>query len=93
MSPGLASSGEYDISYTDQDGKEHFVEVKTGDIGMFFLSKGELEFAKKHPDNYEVHIIYDLDKEMPKTAALPHRFWENEKFHCEPLVEKYEVRY
>ncbi|MBD5115169.1 MAG: DUF3883 domain-containing protein [Ruminococcaceae bacterium] len=85
---GLSVSGEYDISYKDKNGNEKYVEVKTGDASSFFMSPGELQFAKEHAEQYELYIVYNIDAKNPKYIKLPKMFWSDKKFRRNDIVEK-----
>ncbi|MCL2663329.1 MAG: DUF3883 domain-containing protein [Oscillospiraceae bacterium] len=93
LKPGQAVSGDYDLSYIDELGDEYFVEVKTGDGMSFIITPGELEFAKKHPENYKLFLVYNLDKSPPNYTELPARFWEDKKFRRNDIVEKIEFSF
>ena len=52
----------YDYSYTTNDGKEIYVEVKStkqelGDNILFYMSANEYYFMKAHEDNYYIFFI------------------------------------
>lgn len=90
LKPGQASSGDYDLSYNDLEGIERFVEVKSSDGGMFFITSRELEFAKNNPDKYKVFLVF-IDQANPEDSQykeLPYRFWENDKFALHEIIEK-----
>lgn len=93
LKPGQAISGDYDISYKDSEEKEYFVEVKTGSKSMFYMTPGELQFAKDHPDSYRVYYVYDIESNPPKYSILPDKFWENSKFQMTEIVEKIEITF
>lgn len=93
LKPGQAVSGDYDISYKDENGKIYFVEVKTGNANSFFITPGELAFAKQHPDQYKLYLVSEIDTGQPKYEELPKRFWEDEKFRLKVIVEKIEVEF
>lgn len=93
LKPGQAISGDYDVSYKDAEGNEVFVEVKTGSKNMFYMTPGELQFAKKHSDSYKVYYVYDIENDSPKYAILPDKFWENIKFRMTEIVEKIEITF
>ena len=93
LKPGQAVSGDYDISYKDSEEKEYFVEVKTGSKSMFYMTPGELQFAKNHPDSYRVYYVYDIESNPPKYSILPDKFWENSKFQMTEIIEKIEITF
>lgn len=93
LKPGQASSGEYDLSYKDENGNEIFVEVKTCDGKSFIITSGELEFAKKYSENFVIYIVMIADNKKPITRKLPCNFWVNENFRVEKIVEKFEVSF
>lgn len=91
LKPGQAKSGEYDISYKDKISKEHFVEVKTSNSGKsFFITVGELDFAKKHPDQFEIILVTNLDNEIPDISVLPKRFWTDKRFRKTEIIKDIE---
>ena len=90
LTAGQASSGDYDIAYIDEEKNTHFVEVKTGSKQSFIISQKELEFAMKHSDRYELFLVYNVDSETPEFIKLPERFWENEKFRRNDIIERIE---
>lgn len=92
LKPGQASSGDYDISYRGDDDNEIFVEVKTGERNMFYMSPGELKWAKEHSLHYYVYYVYDIHTN-PKYVVLPQRFWEDvDKYQMREIVEKIEFK-
>jgi hypothetical protein len=79
----------YDIWYSDEDGKKHYVEVKgsTSEHIEFVLTKNELEFAERcvadgRADEYEIWYVRIIDK----TPSVPYKLGnilmlgENESF-------------
>lgn len=97
LKPGQAVSGDYDISYKDEKGKEYFVEVKTSNSGqIFYMSPDELEFAKNNSDKYKLFFVYDIDSDNPEESKyyeLPLCFWENEKYRKKEIIEKIEFNF
>lgn len=92
LKPGQASSGDYDIAYKGDDNHEIYVEVKTGERNMFYMSPGELEWAKKHSSSYYVYYVYDIHTK-PKYVILPQKFWEDgDKFQMREIIEKIEFK-
>lgn len=92
LKPGQAISGEYDISYKDESGIEFYVEVKTGDGHSFIMSPGELNFAKEHPKEFKLFLVYDIDNN-PQYRELPMKFWESNKFRKAEIVERIEFEF
>lgn len=88
IKPGQAISGEYDLSYIDENGTEYFVEVKTGDGKSFMISPGELEFAMKNADRYKLYLVYNVDTAEPDYRELPAKFWEDARFRKKEIVER-----
>nr|WIF88293.1 DUF3883 domain-containing protein [Acholeplasma laidlawii] len=95
LKPGQASSGNYDLSYFDSDGIERFVEVKSSDGGMFYITPRELKFAKNNSDKYKVFLVFinKLNPELSQYKELPFRFWENNKFALHEIVEKIQCKF
>ena len=79
-----------DNYYTDENGVEYYVEVKTGDGKSFIISPGELQFAKKNPDRYKLFLVYNIDKEVPDYTILPSKFWEDNRFRKTEVIERIE---
>lgn len=100
LKPGQAVSGKYDLSYTDSDGDEIMVEVKTGERGVFYMSPGELEFAENayndglaSKSTYKLIYVYDIDAPVPKYEVLPDAFWLKSEYHRRDIVEKIEFSF
>lgn len=100
LKPGQAVSGKYDLSYTDSDGDEIMVEVKTGERGVFYMSPGELEFAENayndglaSKSTYKLIYVYDIDAPVPKYEVLPDAFWLKSAYHRRDIVEKIEFSF
>lgn len=93
LKPGQAESGQYDISYKDPDGKIYFVEVKAGNNHRFFISPGELDFAKKNAGRFKLFIVYNLKRETPDFTEIPSKFWDNPKFHKTEIIETIEYKF
>ena len=93
IKPGQAISGEYDISYIDNDGTEYFVEVKTGDGKSFIISPAELEFAKENADRYKLFLVFNIDDEEPAYIELPARFWDNPQYRRKEIIERIEFEF
>ncbi|OCB02769.1 hypothetical protein BBC27_11495 [Acidithiobacillus ferrivorans] len=63
----------YDILSFDVAGRERFIEVKTTTFGKetpFFISRGELSFAKEYEDGFHIYRLFDFRRE-PKLFDLP----------------------
>ena len=94
LKAGQAESRGYDIEYTDiKLNKTVFVEVKTGESNSFYISPNELEFAKKHSDQYVVYVVYDVDTDTPRYEIIDEKFWNNDKYKLKEIVEKYQVKF
>jgi len=53
----------YDILSFSQDGRERHIEVKSTALGAqtpFYISSAELEFARCHPQSFELYRVYDV---------------------------------
>lgn len=62
----------YDILSFDATGRERFIEVKTTAFGKetpFFVSRGELRFAKEYEDVFHLYRLFDFRRE-PKLFDL-----------------------
>lgn len=94
LKPGQAQSGEYDVSYIDEQGEEYFVEVKTTQgKNQFYMSPGELRFAKDHYEHYRLFLVSITDNQNPTYCVLSQSFWENERFRMKEIVEKIEFTF
>lgn len=54
----------YDVLSFSEGGAELYIEVKATTLGEetpFYLSAGELSFARDHVGRYEIHRLYNLD--------------------------------
>ncbi|MDO5320066.1 MAG: DUF3883 domain-containing protein [bacterium] len=60
---GKSDRLHYDISYV-KGGKTYYVEVKACDSGEFFISDGELAFARKSSETYRLALVYLRSKEI-----------------------------
>ncbi len=63
----------YDILSFDPDGREKFIEVKTTAFGKetpFFISRGEIQFAENHAEQFHLYRLFEFRK-APKFFALP----------------------
>jgi len=76
----------YDIKYKNEAGEWKYVEVKKYSNQMFYLSKGEKEFAEENKDNYEIFLVGD---DIYKIDNID--FTDSSKLTLE--VEKYKVYY
>lgn len=93
IKPGQATSGEYDISYIDENGTEYYVEVKTSDGNFFIISPGELRYAEENSDRYKLFLVYDVDAKQPSCVELPKKFWDDPKFKKKEIVERIEFQF
>ena len=79
--------------YTDEDGRKHYVEVKssTAENVEFVLTKNELEFAEHNASEYEIWYVRIVDKqptipyELGNLLSLGEEetFFNNSKFSVE----------
>lgn len=63
----------YDILSFDVTGRERFIEVKTTAFGKetpFFISRGELRFAKEYEGGFHIYRLFDFRRE-PRLFDLP----------------------
>jgi hypothetical protein len=63
----------FDILSFEANGKEPFIEVKTTAFGKetpFFITRGEVAFAKEHDDQFQLYRLFDFRRE-PRMFALP----------------------
>lgn len=53
----------FDILSFENTGKEKYIEVKTTNLDIstnFYMSKNELDFSKKHDDDFSLYRVYDF---------------------------------
>jgi len=63
----------YDIRSFEADGRERYIEVKTTAFAKetpFFISRGEIQFANDHEEQFHLYRLYDFRK-SPKLFDLP----------------------
>jgi hypothetical protein len=63
----------FDILSFDANGKERYIEVKTTAFSKetpFFISRGEIQFAKDYADQFHLYRLYEFRK-SPKLFDLP----------------------
>jgi hypothetical protein len=88
-----ASQGDglgYDILSFDSNGRERYIEVKTTAFAKetpFFISRGEVQFAKDHCEQFHLYRLYEFRK-APRLFDLPgsvenHCFINPISFVCE----------
>jgi hypothetical protein len=73
VSTARGDGAGYDILSFDVTGRERFIEVKTTAFGKetpFFISRGELTFAKDFKDGFHIYRLFDFRRE-PKLFDLP----------------------
>ena len=83
----------YDIWYSDENGKKHYVEVKgsTSENVEFVLTKNELESAELYAEEYEIWYVRIVDKQPTVPYELGNllllgeeeTFFNNSKFAVE----------
>lgn len=62
----------YDILSFEPDGRERYIEVKTTAFAKetpFFISRGEVQFAKDHEEQFHLYRLYEFRK-SPKLFDL-----------------------
>ncbi|MGC1377770.1 MAG: DUF3883 domain-containing protein [Anaerolineales bacterium] len=62
----------YDILSFESDGRERYIEVKTTAFAKetpFFISRGEIQFAKNYEDQFHLYRLYEFRK-SPKLFDL-----------------------
>ena len=63
----------FDILSFEANGQERFIEVKSTAFGKetpFFITRGEVAFAKEHEDQFQLYRLFDFRRE-PRMFALP----------------------
>ena len=74
----------YDIRFTDEHGNIKFIEVKTFNTGMFYLSKDEFNFGEQNQEDYEIWLVKN-----GKTIIPIKDFYTNSKY--QPITNEYSV--
>lgn len=69
----------YDIRYVNEHGKLKYVEVKTFDYSLFYLSSDEYNFGVDHKDDYEIWLVNNQINIIPIKD-----FFDNEEYKIEP---------
>ncbi len=92
----------YDIWYSDEAGKKHYVEVKgsTSENIEFTLTRNEFDFAEQHLDEYEIWYVKIVDKKATEPYELGNllllneeeSFFKNSKFSVENSEFKIRAR-
>ncbi|MDE6098273.1 MAG: DUF3883 domain-containing protein [Muribaculaceae bacterium] len=49
----------YDMEYTDNAGRTHYVEVKSTSDGVLHFSEHEYGFARRHKESYDLYVVYN----------------------------------
>lgn len=72
----------YDISFVDKNQKVHYVEVKACDFNehcaAFTMSSNELDFASKHPDQYDLYLVKVKDNNQPADIRALEAFYKED---------------
>ncbi|MFD1162054.1 sacsin N-terminal ATP-binding-like domain-containing protein [Hwangdonia seohaensis] len=74
----------YDIRFTDENGNIKFIEVKTFNTGIFYLSKDEFNFGEQNQEDYEIWLVKN-----GKTIIPIKDFYTNSKY--QPITNEYIV--
>lgn len=74
----------YDIRFTDENGNIKFIEVKTFNTGIFYLSKDEFNFGALNQEDYEIWLVKN-----GKTIIPIKDFYTNSKY--QPITNEYIV--
>lgn len=72
VSKTMGDGAGYDILSFDVTGRERFIEVKTTAFGKetpFFISRGELRFAKEYENGFHIYRLFNFRRE-PKLFDL-----------------------
>lgn len=65
----------YDVLSFSPAGREHFIEVKTTQLGPltpFYVTAGEMSFSGEHPESYSLYRVYDFAND-PRMFSLAGR--------------------
>jgi hypothetical protein len=63
----------YDIKSFKLDGQPRFIEVKATKLGAltpFYITSAELDFARRHQDEYAIYRVFDVDGDAPEFYVL-----------------------
>lgn len=72
----------YDIRYTDDEGIIKYIEVKSFDNGMFYLSKDQFNFGLENKEDFEIWLVKNKETIIPIKD-----FYTNSKY--QPITNEY----
>jgi hypothetical protein len=63
----------YDIRLFREDDRHKYIEVKAtklGSLTLFYITSAELDFARRHQDQYAIYRVYAIDGNAPELYVL-----------------------
>jgi hypothetical protein len=63
----------YDIRSFTLDGRPRYIEVKATKLGAltpFYITSAELDFARRHQDEYAIYRVFNIDSDTPEFYVL-----------------------
>lgn len=63
----------YDIRSFTPDGHPRYIEVKATKLGAltpFYITSAELDFARRHQDDYAIYRVFNIDADTPEFYVL-----------------------
>jgi hypothetical protein len=63
----------YDIRSYRPDGRPRYIEVKATKLGAvtpFYITSAELDFARRHPQDYAIYRVFGVDGDAPEFYVL-----------------------
>ena len=63
----------YDIRSFTLDGHPRYIEVKATKLGAvtpFYITSAELDFARRHQDEYAIYRVFNIDSDTPEFYVL-----------------------
>jgi hypothetical protein len=69
----IGDGAGYDIRSFSLDGLPRYIEVKATKLGAltpFYITSAELDFARRHQEDYAIYRVFDIDGEAPEFYVL-----------------------
>jgi hypothetical protein len=69
----IGDGAGYDIRSYRPDGRPRYIEVKATKLGAltpFYITSAELDFARRHQEDYAIYRVFDVDGDAPEFYVL-----------------------
>jgi hypothetical protein len=69
----IGDGAGYDIRSYRSDGRLRYIEVKATKLGAvtpFYITSAELDFARRHQQDYAIYRVFDVDSDAPEFYVL-----------------------